>query len=643
LNAVEEREEEQPSNPLEPQQAEHHEAESSSLPLLMLAAIGIVFGDFGSSPIYAVRESLLTVSDARGVSRGDVFGILSLIVWALILVVTVKYVSFVTRADNHGEGGTLSLMALARSGAQQSRLILWLGVVGASLFCGDAVITPAISVLSAIEGLEVATPNLTPYVVPVTVVILLALFFVQRYGTHRVASVFGPVMSLWFLVLAVSGALHIADHPSVLLAVNPYYAVAFVAGHPGVAFVTLGAVFLAVTGAEALYADLGHFGRRPIVMAWLMAVFPCLLLTYFGQAAYVLKRGAIGENLFFEMQPDWAVLPVVLLATAATVIASQAVISGAFSLARQAVHLNLLPRFNIRHTSETQLGQVYLARVNFLVCVVVIGLVLGFQRSGALASAYGIAVTGEMLVTAMLLAVVMRRIWNWRLALVIPLIALFLLIDGIFFAANALKVAEGGWVSLAVAGFVGLMMYVWIRGSDYLWSKTRRTDVPLSDLIAKLKNEPPTIISGTAVFLTSDPENAPSALIRSHRHYKVLHESNINVQVTTAPQPVVPASERAKIEKVDEHFHTVVLTFGYMERPNVPDSLNEAANAGLPFDAKEASYFLSRRTLLPSGDYGLPLWQDRIYILLSRTSDDATHYFQVPIGRVVEVGTQIRF
>lgn len=639
----EEEEERQPRNPLEPHEEEAAEGQRSSLPLLVFGALGIVFGDIGTSPIYAMREALLNVAAPSSVAPTDVLGVLSLIVWALVLVVTVKYVAFVLRADNHGEGGTLSLMALARSGTGHSAIVFWLGVAGASLFFGDAVITPAISVLSAVEGLEVITPTFTPYVVPITVGILLALFFVQRYGTQGVASVFGPITAAWFLVLAVSGIVHIFDNLAVFAALNPYHGITFIARNPGVAFVTLGAVFLAVTGAEALYVDLGHFGRRPIVTAWLGIVFPSLLLNYFGQGAYILHQGQLAGNVFFLMQPEWARLPVVILATAATVIASQAVISGAFSMVRQAVQLNLLPRFEIRYTSETKLGQIYVPRVNLLLGAVVIALVLGFERSGALASAYGIAVTGEMIVTALLLAVVMRRIWEWRLAGVLAVAAGFLVMDVAFFSANALKILEGGWASLLVAGTIGFLMFIWIRGSTYLWQKTRRSDVPMDDLVDDLCEDEPAIVPGCAVFLTSDPENAPSALVHSLKHYRVLHETNIIVQVVTAPRPRLRPSKRARVKKLDERFYRVTLTFGYMERPNIPRALVHAQARGLPFDDEQASYFLSRRALRASRRFGLPYWQDKIYIFLARTSQDAAQFFQIPVGRTVEIGTPIQF
>jgi KUP system potassium uptake protein len=613
-----------------------------NLPVMMLGAIGVVYGDIGTSPIYAVREALRAASGGEAAAPEQVLGVLSLIFWALTLIVTIKYVGFVMRADNRGEGGILSLMALARSSYRERPWwILLIGIVGSGLFFGDAVITPAISVLSAVEGVEVIAPGLDAYVVPITLVILMGLFAVQRFGTARVASVFGPVTLVWFAAIGISGLVHILERPGVLAALNPLYIAGFLAHSPGTSFVTLGAVFLAVTGAEALYADLGHFGRRPIVLAWLWVALPCLLLNYFGQGAFVLARnGEIGTP-FFEMNGGWALVPIVALATAATVIASQAVISGAYSLTRQAVQLNMLPRFEIRHTSETQHGQIYLPRVNFLLAICVIWLVLNFQESSALASAYGISVTGNMIVTTFLLAIVMRRIWKWRLALVAVLTALFAAIDLGFFVSNAVKVVEGGWVSILFASIVVLVMVTWARGSRYLFEKTRKNEVPFVFLAEQMAKKPPLLVAGTAVFLTSDPASAPTALMHSLKHYKVLHRENVVLSVITAPQPIVPDSERVTLERVNELFTNVTLTFGYMEQPNIPSALALCGAKGWKFDIMATSFFLSRRSLKASANSGMPLWQDRIFIQLARTAADATEYFQIPTGRVVEIGTQV--
>ena len=613
-----------------------------SLKLLILGALGVVYGDIGTSPIYAFREALHASSGGGAASRADVLGLLSLIVWALTLIVTIKYVVFVLRADNKGEGGTLSLMALARGSVTRgSGAILAIGICGAALFFGDAIITPAISVLSAVEGLKVVTPAFEPYVVPITIAILSVLFFVQRFGTGSVASVFGPVTAVWFLALGISGLTHIADDLGVLLALNPYYALNYLFSQSDVAFVTIGAVFLAVTGAEALYVDLGHFGRRPIVIAWIAIVFPSLLLNYFGQGAFVLAHGGQPQNPFFEMLPAWGLLPMVLLATAATVIASQAVISGAYSLTRQAVALNILPRIEVQHTSASQQGQIYMPRVNMLLYIGVVWLVIGFAESSSLAAAYGISVTGEMLVTTILLFVVMRRRWLWALPVAVATTAVFAVVDSGFFLANAVKIVDGGWVSLVVACVMALIMVTWVRGSRMLFDKTRKSEIPLDFLIEQMTKKPPTLVPGTAVFLTSDPLSAPTALMHSLKHYKVLHENNVILTIVTVQQPRVPDSERVRIEAVSPLFMRVKLKFGYMEQPNIPKALAICRKLGWKYDIMTTSFFLSRRSLKASATSGMPLWQDRLYIALARTASDATEYFQIPTGRVVEIGTQV--
>ncbi len=622
------------------EQSPQPEPEKQSTGVLMVGALGVVYGDIGTSPIYAFREALHASGPAF--IREDVLGVLSLIVWALTIIVTIKYVAFVLRADNNGEGGTLSLMALARSAYPAgSKWILGVGLCGAALFFGDSIITPAISVLSAVEGLEVMTPAFDPYVVPITLVILAVLFSVQRFGSGRVAVVFGPIMAFWFLALGIAGLLHILDDPTVLFAVNPYHALLYLFAEPDVAFITVGAVFLAVTGAEALYVDLGHFGRRPIVLTWFWIVFPCLLLNYFGQGAYVLAHGSVPDKPFFEMLPEWGLAPMVALATAATVIASQAVISGAFSLTRQAVQLNLLPRIEVQHTSEMQLGQIYMPRVNFIIAISVMLLVVGFGDSSSLASAYGISVTGEMLMTTFLLFVVMRSMWKWRFGAALALALLFGIIDAGFFLSNAFKVADGGWVSISVACVMGLIMVTWIRGSRFLFDKTRKNEIPLDFLAGNLIKKKPQLVSGTAIFLTSDPLSAPTALMHSLKHYKVLHEQNVILSVVTAPRPRVPDSERVKMETINELFMRVTLTFGYMEQPNIPRALASCRKQGWKFDIMTTSFFLSRRSLKASPNSGMPRWQDRLFIGLARSAADATEYFQIPTGRVVEIGTQV--
>ncbi|MFC3726394.1 potassium transporter Kup [Neoaquamicrobium sediminum] len=615
---------------------------SQTTTALALGAIGVVYGDIGTSPIYALREATRAVAGDRPPTEAEMLGILSIIVWSLTLIVSVKYVLFVLRADNDREGGTLSLMALARRDAgRYAPLILVLGMVGAALFFGDAIITPAISVLSAVEGLEVVTPAFSDYVVAITLAILLALFAVQRFGTAGVASVFGPVTALWFLTLAVSGAIELAEYPAVLAALDPSHAVLFLIDHRGVSLAVMGAAFLAVTGAEAIYADLGHFGRRPIMLAWFALVFPALLINYFGQGAYVISHGGLVGQPLFQMVPSWATLPMVVLATMATVIASQAVITGAYSLTRQAIQLQLLPRLQVQHTSETQSGQIYMPQVNLLLLVGVFILVAEFGSSEALASAYGISVAGEMVVTALLLFFVFWRTWR-RPALVAALVvAPFLLLDVTFLWANAQKFADGGWVSIAVAAALAVMMMTWRRGSRLLFRKTRKTEIPLALLTDNLAAKPPHLVAGTAVFLTSDPESAPTALMHSLKHYHVLHEQNAILTVEMTEDPYVAEEARAQITPINDLFMRVVLRFGYMEQPNVPKALAVCRKLGWKFDIMSTSFFVSRRSLKISRRSLMPRWQDKLFIVLARNASDASAYFQIPTGRVVEIGTQV--
>jgi KUP system potassium uptake protein len=611
--------------------------------LLTVGSIGVVYGDIGTSPLYALREAVAAAVGHEGVpTREAVLGVLSLILWALIVIVTLKYVVILLRADNRGEGGTLALMALAqRALGRSTGAVVLLGIISGALFYGDAVITPALSVLSAIEGLKIVTPAFHPYVVPLTIVILIALFAVQSRGTARVATFFGPVMLMWFAALAAAGIWQIAGDPRVLAAFNPLYGASFLANHGLIGLITLGAVFLAVTGAEALYADLGHFGRKPIQFAWIAAVLPSLALNYLGQGALVLSNPKAIENPFFLLYPEWALLPMVGLATAATVIASQAVITGAYSLTRQAIQLGLLPRFEIRHTSETQVGQIYMPRVNALLLLGVLLLVALFRSSSALASAYGIAVTGTMVVTATMAIVVIHKDWRWPLWAAVALIAPFLLIDATFLGANLLKVADGGWMPLVLGALVMTIMYTWRRGSRLLFEKTRKSEVPLDPLVATLERKPPQLVPGTAVFLTSDPTCAPTAMMHSLKHYKVLHEKNVILTIETAPEPRIDPAERVQIEPIGETFLRVRLRFGFMEQPNVPKALAIARKLGFQFDIMSTSFFLSRRTLRPAASSCMPRWQDRLFIGLARSANDATDYFQIPTERVVEVGTQV--
>jgi KUP system potassium uptake protein len=625
-----------------PEGSAERSARRSGIGALAFSAVGVVYGDIGTSPIYAMRQALNAAADGARPTDAQVIGVLSIIVWSLTIIVSIKYASIVLRADNRGEGGTLSLMALARRGKPAfGAAILLLGIAGASLFFGDALITPAISVLSAIEGLEVATPQIAHFVVPITVVILVALFAVQRFGTARVAGVFAPLMTAWLLVLAGIGLWHVVAHPEVLWALNPYEALRFLVDHGGVALAVMGAAFLAITGAEALYVDLGHFGRKPIVLSWFGLVFPALVLNYFGQGAYLISHdGPIGQPLF-EMVPGWASLPLVVLATAATVIASQAVITGAYSMSRQAIQLGLLPRLAILHTSETQSGQIYMPQMNGMLLIGVLLLVVGFGSSSELASAYGISVTGEMVVSSLLLFFVVWGCWRQPPWVATLMVAPLLAFDLVFLGANLLKIGQGGWISVAVATAIMLIALTWRRGSAILFNKTRRTEVPLDLLTEKFGAKPPTIVPGTAVFLTSDPDSAPTALLHSLKHYHVLHEKNVVLTVSTEDQPHVPEQERATIEKVNDLFMKVRLRFGYMEQPNIPKALAICRKQGWKSDIMTTSFFLSRRSLKGSRNSGMPLWQDKLYIALARNASDATAYFQIPTGRVVEIGTQI--
>jgi KUP system potassium uptake protein len=622
-------------------QGHDHGPGKSSIWTLTLGSIGVVYGDIGTSPLYALRESLAHTHGV-GTPDGNVLGVVSLLIWALFLIVTIKYVAFLMRADNRGEGGTLALMALAQGAlGRRSGVVLALGILGASLFTGDAIITPAISVLSAVEGLKLVTPLFEPYVLPITFVILITLFMVQSHGTGRVAGFFGPIMMVWFLTLAVLGLTHIGDAPRILYAFNPVHGLRFLFSHGMLSFVVMGSVFLAVTGAEALYADMGHFGRRPIQIAWTGFVLPALVLNYLGQGALLLTNPVAIENPFFLLAPDWAVLPLVILATVATVVASQATITGAFSLARQAIQLGLLPRLEITHTSDKLEGQIFIPRVNRILLLGVLMLVAMFKSSSSLASAYGIAVTASMVVDSLLAFVVVWRLWKWPLWGVVAAMGTFLVIELAFFSANLLKLLEGGWVPVLIGASVVLMMWTWLRGSGFLATKTHRDSIPMRDLIRMLEKSKPTRVNGTAVFLTSDPEVAPSALMHNLKHNKVLHERVFIVSVKTEETPRVATQSRYEIEQLSNDFTRITLHYGFMESPRVPAALANLRKAGLKFDIMTTSFFLGRRTIKASPNSGMPLWQDKLFIALSRQSANATDFFAIPSDRVVELGAQV--
>jgi KUP system potassium uptake protein len=619
----------------------------------MLGSMGVVFGDIGTSPIYGFKTALTQA--ARGaVGEGEIFGIVSLTLWALIVVVTVKYVAFIMRADNRGEGGILSLMALAQSAmGRRTRLVLGLGIVGAALFYGDAIITPAISVLSAVEGLKTA-PGLASAITPsveiaITLVVLIGLFMVQSRGTARVAAWFGPVCLIWFLAIGVLGLTHIPDAPQILRAFNPLEGLGFLGRHGIIGLFVLGSVSLTITGAEALYADMGHFGRAPIQWAWAAVVFPALALNYLGQGAFALHflntaagqaAGPKDQDWFFLMAPDALRVPMVVLATAATIIASQAVISGAYSMTNSAMQMGLLPRLNVRRTSATEAGQIYLPTVNLMLMIGVILLVGIFKNSDALADAYGLAVTGTMSVTTALAAIVTRRLWKWRLWQTALVVTPLLAVDLAFFGANSLKLLSGGWVPLLIGLAVILMIMTWTRGSAILALKFRRDQIPLADFLTALARKPRHKVAGTAVYLSRAPDLTPSALLHNLKHNGVLHEHNVIVGVNTTDAPRVSEAERAVFEPLTGDFVRITLNFGFMERPDVPAALG-AMNCGITFDAMSTSYFVGRRTVVASHDQGLRRLQDLLFIALSRNSADPSEVFAIPPGRVVEMGVQV--
>jgi len=616
----------------------------SRLPELALGALGVVYGDIGTSPLYSMREALAA---AGGVSRGNVLGALSLMFWALVIVVTVKYVLIIMRADNRGEGGVLALGTLANRGVGPKGQVILVGlaITGMSLFYGDSLITPAISVLSAIEGLRVVTPMFDAYVVPLTLVVIVLLFSVQRHGTGRVGRAFGPVMLVWFTVLGVLGAIHLVDAPEVLAAINPIFALRLFAEHGWLSFLILGSVVLTVTGAEALYADMGHFGRFPIQLAWGCLVLPALLLNYAGQGAMLLNHPEAMENPFFLLAPDWAMIPLVLLSTAAAVIASQAVISGAFSLTRQAVQLGYLPRREIRHTSEHEEGQVYIPRNNFILMIGVAALVVGFGSSSALASAYGVSVTGAMLIDGILAAVVAATVWKWSPWLVGAVFALFLVIDVALFGATLLKIPAGGWFPLVAAAGVYLTMATW------RWGRRRLNDIlygdaalPLDLFLARVTPTSPTRVAGTGVFLTGRVDVVPHQLLHNMKHNKVLHERVILVNIETADVPRLRDDASAtEVTKLGKGCWSVTLRFGYLERHDMQRGLERCRRFGLAIDLADTSYFLGHATIIPSRGNGPKQWRDKAFIMMQRHALSATAFFGLPPNRVVELGTQVEF
>ena len=627
-----------------PTSTDSHQGHREGFGALALGAIGVVFGDIGTSPIYAMREALAH-SRADVSPELSVLGVISLITWALILVVSVKYVAFLMRADNKGEGGTLALMALAqRALSKPSGVVLFLGMVGAALFYGDGVITPAISVLGAVEGLRDApgvSPELGALVLPISAAILITLFLVQSRGTASIARAFGPITTAWFLILAALGVFHIFESPSVLRGLMPHYGILFLLDNGFVGFVILGSVFLAVTGAEALYADMGHFGKRPIQAGWLFLVLPALVLNYLGQGALVLAHPEARGNPFFDMIPVAVYWPVLLMATAASVIASQAVITGAFSMTQQAVQLGLLPRMDIRRTSETQAGQIYVPQVNTFLMIGVIALLFTFQTSSNMAAAYGIAVTGSMFVDTLLFFVIIRYLWKKPLWMATLAAVGFGLLDIVFISSNMLKLPQGAWLPLVMGALLVVIMWTWNRGTRILGDKTRQDSVALADLSDMLLARPPHRASGSAVFLTSDPDVAPVALMHNLKHNKVLHERNIILTVITAQTPRVRDEDRIRIEPINADFKKLTVSYGFMESPNIPRAMTLCRQQGLKFDIMATSFFLGRRSVVASASSGMPLWQDKLFIFLMRNAANPTDFYKIPPGRVVELGTQV--
>ena len=609
----------------------------------ILAVLGVVYGDIGTSPLYALKSSMQVFAGVP-VSEVEILGILSLFFWALILIVTVKYVLLIMRADNHGEGGILALMALAQRVSVSARMrgaLALVGIAGACLFFGDGIITPAISVLSAVEGLEVSAPGLKQFVIPISIAVILVLFAMQYRGTHRVGQVFGPVMAVWFVALAVMGAVQIAARPDVLAAVSPWHAVRLCMVYKSLAFIVLGAVVLCVTGAEALYADMGHFGPRPIRASWMFIVLPSLVLNYFGQGALILRDPSAVENPFFLMVPDWLRLPLVLLATIATVVASQAVISGAYSAARQCMQLGFLPRLTVRHTSNTEQGQIYIPQVNMALMVGMLALVILFKTSDNLASAYGIAVTGTFLCTAILAMVVFRRQYGWsRPASVLVFGSLFV-IDGVFFASNTMKVVEGGWVSLILGLGLIALMTSWKQGRDLLLARWRQDSMPIAPFLARLPQSKSILrVPGLAVFLTGNLDYVPTSLLHNLKHNKVLHEKVMFVTVLTTDRPEEPPAGRATVETLAPGILRITLRYGFMESPNIPRALEDLGpEAG--FDPMQASYFLGREVLVPGMAPNIPWWRRLLFLWLSRNAVPATEFFRIPSDRVVELGVRV--
>jgi KUP system potassium uptake protein len=611
---------------------------------LSLGALGVVYGDIGTSPLYAMGECF---HGAHGIAltRANVLGILSLIFWSLIVVISIKYLIFVMRADNRGEGGILALMALIPADLRRSGrhwLLVALGLFGAALLYGDGMITPAITVLSAVEGLGDANPFFGEHVIPIAVAILIVLFVIQRRGTAGIGRIFGPVMLLWFVILALLGMRWIVTDPGILAAINPYHAVSFFVRNRGLGFLALGSVFLVVTGGEALYADMGHFGKRPIQIAWFAVVLPSLLINYFGQGALLLHHADAADSPFYKMAPQWSLYPLIILATAAAVIASQAVISGAFSLTRQAVQLGYTPRISIVHTSEDEIGQIYIPSINWVLMIATIGLVLGFREATNLAAAYGVAVTATMVITTILFEVVAIKLWGWKLSTVVPVALFFMVIDLAFFGANIVKIHHGGWFPLAVGLVVYTLMTTWKKGRTVLSERLAKDALPFEQFVASAKPGSPPRVPGTAVFMSRDAVATPTALLHNLKHNKVLHERVILLTLQNEEFPEVPPAERVTIEPLGHEFYRVTARYGFMQNPGVPDVLDRLEEKGLKLNLMNTTFFLSRETLIPSPKKGMAMWRERLFALMSRNALRPTDFFRIPPNRVIELGMQVR-
>ena len=613
---------------------------------LVVGAIGVVFGDIGTSPLYALKTAF-SAEHGIPLTPDNVLGILSLIVWSMAWVIAYKYLVVMMRADNNGEGGILALLALALRNIRHQPRVRWvvigIGIFGASMFYGDSMITPAISVLSAVEGLEVQAHELKPYVIPITLVVLTGLFLVQNHGTGVVGAFMGPITIVWFLAIGALGLVQIVDNPAVLAGVNPMYAVRFMLDYPLLGFLVLGAVFLALTGGEALYADMGHFGKRAIRIAWFALVMPALLLNYFGQAAFVLANPEAIKNPFYLMVPGWALLPMVGLATAATVIASQACISGAFSMTRQAIQLGYIPRLEILHTSSRAIGQIYVPFINWSLYVAVVLLVLGFQTSEHLANAYGIAVAATMVIECLLAMVVARRLWKWSRVTVIVVIGSMLLVDTAFLASNSAKFLSGGWFPVVIGLVCFTMLMTWKRGRLLMFQRQSEQGIPLKPFLESLHAHPPPKVSGTAIFMSASVESVPHALLHNLKHNKVLHEQTVFLTIVTHDVPVVPPEDRVQFERMVNGFYKLEAWYGFKEQPDIDEILNHCRmRYGLAFDVMDTSFFLSRETVIPASDTpGMALWRDHLFAWMSRNATRATDFFNIPPNRVVELGTHI--